>query len=177
MAWRSAVGIVLLIAAAFAAAADAALRVGFVDMPRILAEAPQMQAARARIEQRFRSRTEALTQREASLKLLEQQLQQDALTMTKAQSDVLSKTVLEERREVRRLRDSLSSELKARSDEELNQVAQDLNQAVREIAETEGFDIVLTANVVYYSKRVDVTSRVLERLQQATAPKPTGTAR
>ena len=166
MAWRIAVGLGLLFAAVIATAADASVRVAFVDMPRILAEAPQMQAARARIEQRFRSRNTELARRESALKALEQRLTLEVMSLTKAQSDVLSKLILTERRDVRRLRESLSSEFKARSDEELSQVAQDLNQAVREIAEAEGFDIVLSANVVYYSPRVDVTEQVLKRLSQ-----------
>lgn len=170
MAWRIVFGLTLLVAMVSTLAAEVGVRVGFVDMPRILAESPQMQTARARIEQRFRSRNNDLSRREGTLKALEEQLRRDALTMNKTESDALSKTVLDERREIRRLRESLRSEFKARSDEELNQVAQDLNQAVREIAEVEGFDIVLTANVVYYSKRVDVTERVLERLKQAVEP-------
>jgi outer membrane protein len=167
LAWRWAIGLGFGLVGAIALAAETSVRLGFVDMPRILAESPQMQAARARIDARFRERNSELKRREAGLKALEDKLQRDALTMTKTESDALSKTIIGERRDVRRLRDSLSSEFKARSDEELNQVAADLNQAVREIAEVEGFDLVLSANVVYYSPKVDVTERVLERLRAA----------
>jgi outer membrane protein len=66
----------------------------------------------------------------------------------------------------------MRSELKTRSDQELDRSWREINDAVVEFAREQGYDLIVPSPVVYASPRVDITDKILDRLRRAATKAP-----
>ena len=149
--------------ALISSAAAQSLRVGYVDMKQVLDNAPQVIAGRQLLDQEFRSRSEAIEMDEFRAKTLEDRL---------AQADMTAENALQAERELRELRrninrrkEDLRDELSFRRTEEVQKLEEEINLAVQEIAQRNGFDLILSSPVVYASPDLDITDLILEQLE------------
>jgi outer membrane protein len=150
---------------------SAATRVGYVDMKRLLDNAPQVVAGRARLQKEFAPRDTALKAEDERLIQLKQKSERDGALMTKDDAEKLKREIEALDRSVRRMREDLRNELKTRSDQELDKSWQEINNAVVEYARAQGIDLVVPSPVVYANPRIDITDAVLERLRKDAAGK------
>jgi outer membrane protein len=141
-------------------------RVGYVDMKRLLDNAPQVVAGREALEKEFAPRDAALRADEKRLAELEAvaaggglQPGDQAAADRQREIDALD-------RSIRRQRDAMRADLKLRSDQELDRSWRDINNAVVEFAREQGYDLVVPSPVVYASPGIDITDQVLERLRR-----------
>lgn len=153
-------------AEAQAPAASASARVGYVDMKRLLDNAPQVISGRERLENEFAQRDTALKADEARLATLRERFERDGAVLTKDIADAQKREVDALERSIRRTREELRGELKTRSDQELDKSWQQINNAVVEYAREQGYDLIVPSPVVYASPRIDITDAVLERLKR-----------
>lgn len=168
--WIGAVAFAVLTsvpASAQAPASAAAARVGYVDMKRLLDNAPQVVAGRTRLQREFAPRDAALKADEDRLTELRKKQERDGALLGKDDADKLKREIDALDRSVRRTREDLRNELKTRSDQELDRSWQEINNAVVEYAREQGYDLIVPSPVVYANPRVDITDAVLERLRRA----------
>lgn len=144
--------------------AAAQQKIAYVDMKRLLEQAPQVIGGRQRLDQEFRPRNEALDEEKARLEMLEDRLQRDAAVMSAEQAAELEREVRELRRYVRRAQEDLRDEFAFRLNQELEHVNEVVNEAVRSLARRRGFDLVLSSPVMYASDDVDITDDALREL-------------
>lgn len=148
-----------------AAAAQDAVRIGYVDMKRLLDNAPQVVAGRSRLEREFAARDAALQAEETRAGELRSRLAAgDA-----ADADALRREMDALERSIKRKRDGLRNDLKTRSDQELDRSWREINEAVVEFAREQGYDLIVPSPVVYASPKADVTDRILDRLRRQAA--------
>ncbi len=154
----------LLLAADIASAAEA--RVGFVNTPRILEQAPQAKAARERLEQEFAPRDSDLSAQQKTLKAQEEKLARDGAIMSEDERRKLEHDVLNQQRDLKRARETFTEDLNLRRNEEFAKLQREVGDAVVAIAKQDGYDLVFESGVVYASDKVDLTERVLGTLRQ-----------
>jgi outer membrane protein len=155
---------VLLVSLALSATAvGQELRIGYVDMKRVLDNAPQVVAGRAKLDQEFRSRNDAIEM---------DQMRADSLEMRIAQGDLsadsrlrLERELRELKRNVSRRQEDLRDELSFRRTEEVQRLEEQINIAVQEIAQRNGYDLILASPVVYASPQLEITDLILEQLE------------
>lgn len=154
-----------LMAAMTAMAADAT-RVGYVDMKRLLDNAPQVVAGREALQKEFAPRDASLRGDEERLARLSANWKREAPLLEKSEAERRQREIDALDRSVKRQRETLRAELKVRSDQELDRSWRDINNAVVEFAREKGYDLVVPSPVVYASPEIDITDQVLERLRQ-----------
>lgn len=154
--------LVLLFACAGGAVAEST-RIGFVDTERILRESELALAAQKRIDKEF-------SVREQEVKALAKQLQ-DA----KASLDSAGKTLSDaarriQEREIANLnlllqtrQRELREDLSLRQNEEVARILARADHAIRQIAESDQYDVILQ-EAVFRSPKVDITDKVLKYL-------------
>ena len=155
---------VLLLGLAVSASAGAQqLRIGYVDMKEVLDRAPQVVAGRAKLDQEFRARNDAIEMDEMRGEALEQRLQQADMS---AESRLQMERELRElRRNVTRRKEDLRDELSFRRTEEVQRLEDQINIAVQEIAQRNGFDLIVSSPVIYANPDLDITNLILEQLE------------
>lgn len=154
-----------------AAAQSAAMRIGYVDMKRLLDNAPQVVAGRQKLEREFAPRDSALTADEMRLVAMRSRYERDSASMVRTEAEALKREIDALDRSIKRNRDNLRGELKTRSDQELDRSWREINDAVVEFAREQGIDLIVPSPVIYASQRIDVTDQVLERLKRKHANK------
>ena len=153
---------ILLFAFAAGALAETA-RIGFVDTERILRESEPALAAQKKIDKEF-------SVREQEVKALAKQFQ-DAKAALEAAGTTLSDAARRIReREIANLNLMLQTrqrefreDMSLRQNEELAQILAKADQAIKRIAESEQYDVILQ-EAVYRSPKVDITDKVLKYL-------------
>jgi outer membrane protein len=147
-------------------AAAAEIKIGFVNLGRISAEAPQAKAANDQLKREFESREQEVLAMQKDLRQLEEKLSRDAAVMKEADRARMERDLRAREREVRRMYDELREDLNIRRNEELGKFQRRVNAIVQQLAKEEGFDLILIDGVIHVSERIDITSRVIDRLQR-----------
>ena len=155
-----------------ALAADPA-KIGYVDMKRLLDNAPQMVESRARLEKEFAARDVQLKADEAKLAEYEKRYARDAAILSKPEAEKLAAEIDALKRGTKRSRDQLREELSTRTQDELSKRWPEIYDTVLEYAREQGYDLVVQAPVLYASPSIDITEAVLERLRRQALAKAT----
>lgn len=151
---------------AFAGVAHAQAQIGYVDMKRLLDEAPQVSEGRSKLAREFESRNDELKVMERRLDSMEQRLVDESASLSEEQRINLEWEIRSLRREINTTRQQLSDDLNIRLNEELAQVDDQVEQAIRSIAREQGYDLVLSSPVEFASDRINLTDQVLQRLRE-----------
>ena len=155
---------ILLLGLAIAAPAGAQqLRIGYVDMKQVLDNAPQVLAGRERLDQEFRARNDAIEMDELRANALETRLAQGDISADGRLQ--LERDLRELQRNITRRKEDLRDELSFRRTEEVQRLEEQINVAVQEIAERNGYDLIISSPVVYASDALDITDLILEQLE------------
>ena len=158
----------MMLAAAFGAAAvsvqaQEATRIGYVNTERILRDAAPAKAAQQKLEQEFSKRDKDLQEMAARLKAMGERNERDAAVMSDSDRNRRQREFVELEKEFQRKQREFREDLNQRRNEELSQVVDKANRAIKQIAEQEKYDFILQ-EAVYASQRVDITDKVLRAL-------------
>jgi outer membrane protein len=150
---------------AFGAQADD-FKVGFVNTDRIFREANTAKAAQAKLEQEFAKREKELNDLGASLKSASDKFEREAPTLSESQRTQRQKALVDQDRDFQRKRREFQEDLNARKNEELQQVLDRANRVVKQVAESEKYDVILQ-EAVYINPKLDITDKVIKALNTA----------
>jgi outer membrane protein len=150
------------------------IKIGYVDMQRLIDNSPQYVDALVRLKREFSSRDEAIKAGDAKLQSLKQKYERDSAIMTREDADALKREIDATERANKRMEEDSRAEYRKRSTEENNRALKTIQDSLIDFGRTQGFDLIVIGPVVYASTRVDVTDAILQRLKQAGTgtPKP-----
>lgn len=144
---------------------DAAdLKVGYVQVDKVLQEAPQTAESGKKLEKEFGPRTQELDRMQKQIKDMETALDKDSLTMSEADRRNKERDISNQKIEFQRKQRELREDVNLRKNEELGSLQDRINKAVTAVSEAEGYDLVVYGGVAYASKKVDITDKVLKSL-------------
>ncbi len=153
-----------LFVSSFAMSANALeFKIGFINTDRIFKDANSAKAAQAKLEQEFSRREKELNDSGIQIKAAADKLDKDAPTLSESQKAARQKQIADQDRDFQRKRREFQEDLSARKNEELQQVLDRANKVVKQVAETEKYDLVLQ-EVVYINPKHDMTDKVLKVL-------------
>jgi outer membrane protein len=142
------------------------LKIGYVNSERVLREASPAKAAQAKLEAEFSKRDRELNDQGAKLKAAADKLEKDAPTLAEAERNRRQRELVEQDRDLQRKRREFQEDLNQRKNEELQSVVERANRVIKQIFESEKYDIILQ-EVVFASARVDITDKVIKSLNAA----------
>lgn len=148
-----------------AGVSHAELKIGFVNVTKVLEKAPQAAKAKTRLETEFSPRDKALVSQQKEIKTLEEKLGRDSAVMGDEERRRIEKEILDKKRDAARAQQEFSEDFNMRRNEELGNLQKRIVEAVRALAKEESFDLLLTEGVIYANDQIDVTSRVQQKLE------------
>jgi len=160
---RVAAGALLSLAAVGAHAQE--MKVGFVNSDRVLREAVPAKAAQTRLESEFSKRQKEGEDSANKLKAAADKLDKESPTLSEAERNRRQRDLVEQDRELQRKRREFQEDLNQRKNEELASVVERANKVVKQIYESEKYDLILQGDVVIFaSSRIDITDKVIKAL-------------
>lgn len=143
------------------------LKIGYVNSDRVLRDAAPAKAAQAKLEAEFSKRERELSEQASRLKASSDRLERDAPTLSESERSRRQRELVEQDREFQRKRREFQEDLNARKNEELAAVVERANKVIRQIFETEKYDLILQ-EAVFAGPKVDITDKVIRALNSQT---------
>jgi len=159
------IAIILLMAFATSAAIGADIKIGFVDIPFLIDEAPQAQAASSRLEREFAPRQEQIKEQKLELERLRDELEDT--TLDSAKRAFAEREYRKIERRMKRDEQEFREELNIQKNQEFKQVRVYVLDAIATFAKRHNYDMIISDGVLFANKTVDVTDKVLNELRQS----------
>ena len=141
-------------------------KIGYINTQRVTTESVIAKAAQAKLEQEFSKREKELNDFGATLKAAVEKFEREAPTLAESQRVTRQKQLGEQDREFQRKRREFQEELNARKNEEFQLVLERANRVIKQVAESEKYDLVLQ-EAVYINPKHDITDKVLKVINAA----------
>ena len=142
----------------------AELKIGYVQVDKILQEAPQTAETGKKLEREFSPRTAELDRLQKQIRDIEAQLDRDGLTISETERKNKERDVSNLKLDFQRKQRELREDINLRKNEELGTLQDRINKAVTTVAEAEGYDLIVYGGVAFASKKIDITDKVLKAL-------------
>jgi outer membrane protein len=139
------------------------VKLGFVNTERIFREAATAKQAQAKLEQEFSKREKELVDIGNNLKQASERFEREAPTLAESQRTARQKQLIDQDREFQRKRREFQEDLNARKNEEQQIVVERANRAVKQVAESEKYDVIFQ-EAVYIHPKHDITDKVIRAL-------------
>jgi outer membrane protein len=159
--------------AANAAHAQGNLKIGVVNVARLVEQSPQFAAAQKKLEEEFGPRQRDLAAMQQKLRTQQETFQRDAPVMGEEERLNLERQIRDGTREFQRTENELVEDFNLRRNEELGKLQRDVLLKAQEYARGQKFDLLLAdQSIIFASTAVDVTEAVLTFLNPpAAAPR------
>lgn len=146
------------------ALALAQVKVGFVNISKVLDKAPQAESARERIEKEFAPRDRQLLDQQKEIRAMEDKLVKNGAVMSATERQRQESEIRSLKREIRRLQDEFREDLNLRRSQELSKLQRKVTEVIQELAKAENYDLIVTDGVIYAGERIDITDRIISQL-------------
>ena len=161
---RAGILIGTLMVAASASAQVEGLKVGVVNVNRLLEQAPQFRSAMQALQEEFAPRQRDLVALQRTLQEKQETYERDGAIMAEAERLNLEREIRDGQRDFAREQGDLNEDANLRQNEELGKLQRSLLQEVQNFARSAGYDLVV-ADALYFSTAIDITDDVLEALE------------
>lgn len=161
--WIAALLTFFLMAVSSSCAIAQDFRVGVVDTERILRESTHAVKAEKKIEKEFAPRDQEIKKLAKQAKDLQSLLEKEDVTMPEAERRNKERELANMNVNLQRMQREFGEDLNLRKNEELTMVLDEANKAIKAIADSEKFDLILQ-EAVYRNPNIDITEKVLKYL-------------
>lgn len=162
----------ILLASSMARAADQ--KIAFIDMRRAIEESEDGKKAKKELEGDFNKKKKELEKKETEIKKMGEDLEKKALVLS---DDVKAKKQQEIQMEMRKYQESVGKsqmEIQKHESELTSPIISKIKKMVEDISKKESYSAVLVKSdqiVLYASKELDLTDRVIKELNSTGAKK------
>lgn len=145
-------------------AGAAELKIGYVQVDKILQDAPQTAESGKKLEREFSPRSLDLDKMQKQIHDIEASLDKEGVTLSETDRRNKERDASNLKLEFQRKQRELREDINLRKNEELSSLQDRINKAVQTVSETEGYDLVVYGGVAYASRKIDITDKVLKLL-------------
>lgn len=154
----------LTLGAAFSVPAQAqSTKIGYVNTDRLLRESASAKAAQAKLENEFKRRDTDLQNQAKTLRSQAEKLEKDAPVLSESDRIKRQRELTTMDSDLRTKRSEFQEDFNRRRNEEFAAIIAKANAAIKRIAESENYDLILQ-DAVTVAPRVDITDRVMSAL-------------
>lgn len=158
--------LLMLLTLSNAMAADD-LKIGFVSVEKILTEAPQVDAVNTAMLERFGGKKDELKALENEIKTMQENYKRNELVMTEDKLNELKTKIIGQMQIFKQKEATLSQEVSTMRSQELAILQKSVRDIIQQIAKSGKYDLVLSEGVVYSNDKLDITSKVLDKMKEA----------
>jgi|SaaInlStandDraft_1057018.scaffolds.fasta_scaffold88058_2 outer membrane protein len=148
-----------------ASAQETNLKIGVVNVQRLLQGSPQARAAQALLQDEFAPIQREVIELQADLTAKQEKLQRDVDVMSADERRNAERDLQDGQRNLQRRQNEFAEDFDLRRNEILGRMQQDLASEIQSYANEAGYDLVLGEGVLYSSGNIDITSEVLKGLE------------
>lgn len=138
-------------------------KIGFVDMQRLFDQAPIAIKANKKLTAEFAKRELELQKLGKQIKSQQEALEKNGATMSDTERRNRERDLSDASRDFQRKQREFREDLDVRRNEAMAVVIERANKALKQIAESEKYDLIVQ-DAVYFSPRIDITDKIIKAL-------------
>ena len=139
-------------------------KIGYVQIDRIMQSSASL-AVGEKLKKEFTPRNTELKRLKKQLDDKEAALDKDMLTLSEPLRETRSKEISELRLDYQQRQRELAEDFELRKREERARLQDRINQAVSQVSQAEGYDLVLYGNAAYAGPKADITEKVIKAIK------------
>ncbi|MFM8442626.1 MAG: OmpH family outer membrane protein [Methylococcus sp.] len=142
----------------------AELKVGVVDLRKLVDQSAQSQKSQAELKKEFQPRETKLVNEQKELKKMEEKLEKDMAVMSEADKRKLEKELIDRGREFKRSMDEMRQDYGLRANQEMAKIQKVVQEAIQSVAKEQNFDLILVDGVAFAKDSLNITTEVEKKL-------------
>lgn len=147
-------------------AAQAAQKIGVVNMQALIAQHPKAEGLQQRIQDTFAERIAGIQKLEETGQAQVSKLQKDGAMMNAEQRTKIERELKSLESEINLKGRALQEDMQLRSQEEQRVILMDIGNAIERVAKKDGYDMVLEArSVLWATDNYNISEQVLKAVQ------------
>ncbi len=144
-------------------------RIAVIDLQKVVRSSQAGQEAMKKLQAKFETLQKKLEAKKKEIEAFRQEMQKKAPLLSEEARAEKQREYQKMVREFRAMQEDAQFEMKEEEKKALKPIFQDLEKVIKEMAEKEGYDLILEKNMpgVYWaSPRVDITEHVIQLYDQ-----------
>jgi outer membrane protein len=147
-----------------AAGAQTALKIGVINVSRLLEQSPQAESVTKKLQDEFAPRQRDIQALQQKLQKQQDTFQKDSQVMGEEERVNLERQIRDGQRDLQRNQNEYLEDLNTRRNEEVGKLQRDVLLKVQDYARSKKYDLVL-GDAIFVSTAVDITDEVLAVLK------------
>ncbi len=144
----------------------AELKIGIVNIDRILRDATPSVRAQKKLEKDFEKRDRELQQLRQRIQSMQDEFEKNSVTMGDSERRTKERDFSDLNRDFQRRQREYNEDINQRRNEEVALIIDRANKIIKQIAEAESYDLILQ-DAVYLSPKIDITDKVIKGLESS----------
>jgi len=158
--------LVLVLANSVVVAENVSYKIGFVNTARVLKEAPQARRVEERLKAEFEPREAQVREKREEILGIEDQLKSVDKSISATSRRKLEREIRLKVSQLKFLEQEFREDQNLRRNEEIRELQQVIASVLKQLGDSEKFDLILTEGVSYVSDQIDITTQIIEMLKQ-----------
>ena len=161
--WLQAAGVGIALMASSAVVNAAEQKIAVVDVASVFQQLPQREKVARQLESEFKSRASELQSLEKRIRDRMEKLQRDGSTMSNSDRTKAERDIAQMQADFNLKGRALEEDSRRRQAEERNKILRQVQDAVKAIANKEGYSAVIDTNAVVFARPdMDISSQVIK---------------
>lgn len=141
-------------------------KIGVVNMQRVMAESSFAKRIREGIERDLKPQSKRLQAKAKQIAKSKEKFEKDAMTMSNSQRIESEQKIMNQLLEVKKLEAEFANTARSKDQQALQQMSDKVRETIDQIAQREGYDLILHAETVLYSKgATDLTDKLIKAMK------------
>lgn len=141
------------------------MKIGVVDLQKIMQTASQMKSIQEKLEKEFKPRRDKLVAMEEGLKKDMEKFKRDSAVLSPSQKKDMEKQIVTTQQQFEREGQQYQQELSTAHNEAMEEFYNKIRAAIAKVAETDKYDVVLQKDAAPFSAdKLDVTAKVMQQI-------------
>lgn len=141
------------------------LKIGVIDVNKILHESPEAKKSGQALEAKFKPRQDQLVSLQEQIKTKTEKLSRDEAILSSQEKDQLSNDITRLKRDLQRIAQDFQQDLNLERKQAMDKFLTRIKSKMDELADKEKYDLILEKNAApFASAKVDITDKVIKQL-------------
>lgn len=161
----TALGISLVLGVSGIAYAQSAVKIGYIDLQRVIRESQAGKTAKVAFENEFQKKKEVIEQKATQLADERQEFVSKAPVMDTDARNAKAEDIDRREKELQRIREDFRDELQRRDLELTQKILNELEDVIEKLGSSEGYTLIVEkteGGVIYGGKGADLTDKVIQ---------------
>ena len=142
------------------------LKIGYINIDYLVSSSPQFIEANQIVIKEFKPQEEQLLLLSQTIQLLADDFNKNSKSLTQSERKTEIQKIANLERQLKQQARTLKEQLKLKNEQELGKIQAVINKVIKEVAETQKFDLILYQEVAFASKKVNITPIIKQKLRQ-----------